>query len=303
MSEILDNLVNLFNFGNLNPKTVGLFVTAIIIAVFIIVTVTSSASTSTSGKQNSMRMMALADTAPVKQVFLQTDPDGNISTFDFATTPITTTDMTINGKMSISTNNAALRLTNDNKHTWQIFHPTSEGGGLIKDQLMFYSYKPDGSWESNPLNLSTSKAQFNVPIQIGNTTLTEQELINIKNGIFPSINTQNVTIDRSKGEWSQALIIKAGSKEAPYIDFQDNNGNRNGILMMGPGGALVGFANVNTTNLNATTVNATTINGSKLNSAISNIRNNLNDVCNIGWSSQDWKQKVCNAGNSSAFPL
>lgn len=272
MSEIFDNFVNIFNLGNLNPKTVGLFVTIIII-VIVIVTVTSSTSTSPSGKQNSMRMMALADTAPVKQVFLQTDPDGNISTFDFATTPITT-DMTINGKMSISTNNAALILTNDNKHTWQIFHPTSsDGGGLIKDQLMFWSFKPDGLFESNPFNLSTSKAQFNIPIQIGNTTLTEKELINIKNGIFPSINTTNVVIDKSGGDgYSQAITIKAGSMEDPFIDFQDINGKRNGILMMGPNGTLKGTTNIITTNVDASFVNATgKLNAKNVNGAFSQL--------------------------------
>ena len=121
--------------------------------------------------------------------------------------------------------NVPLALTNDIKHKWTIYHPSSDGGGLIKDQLMFYSYKPDGSFESNPCNLSSTQSNFNVPLKatqlcIGNTCLTEADLLNVKNNMVKysdPIRIKNKTIGGGDG-W-QRYITSSG-----LTQYGDNNG-------------------------------------------------------------------------------
>lgn len=137
-----------------------------------------------------------------------------------------TTTGNLNATSNITAQNlnsfGTIQLTNDNKHKWSLLHPSVLDQ---KDQLSFNSYNLNGFFESNPFNLSSTQSNFNVPLKatqlcIGNTCLTEADLLNVKNNMVKysdPIRIKNKTIGGSDG-W-QRYITSSG-----LTQYGDNNG-------------------------------------------------------------------------------
>lgn len=215
----------------------GLIVIGIVVVIAMIYLATQ---TSSSPPQQSAKMMAINTSVP-DQIFMKTDPDGNISTHDFATTPLNS-NFSVAGNVNASGLNVAGVITATNStplvlgsggtgatfNNWTLHTPG-------RRELVFAPRKADNSdwqWE----NSITFK---DGAICIGDVCITKEELRNIKAGNFNNLTTKLLTVDKSTEDWGSAIILKAGKRENAYLDFLNKDGARNTFIVGNPDGLYV----------------------------------------------------------------
>ena len=178
------------------------------------------------------RMMSLGN-APVPlnyPIFLQTDANGNISTFDFETQNFKA--LKISGDI---TSNGNLTVTGDIKSNGKL---TVSGEVTILNDTIpgrFATHFPHTpskeNWISGPTNFRQGgiKVEAGQTICIGGTCVSEQDLINLKTANFPTLTTTTLNATNTINVPIQGLKIKDTVDSNIWHIGARNNNNTFGI--------------------------------------------------------------------------